>query len=313
MIASLFRSLAAFTVLFTALAAPAAPRAEHVFIISFDGGKPSVIAESEMPTLKGMVAEGAHTWVAQTIFPSITLPSHTSMLTGVGPDKHMILWNTWVPGAGLVRVPTVFSEAKKGGVSTAMFVGKEKFKHLNLPGTLDEFSYPTARQTGVSKDAAAGKGGKTKTSKEGTVTANVVSAEAAAYIIAKKPGLCFIHFADPDSAGHKYGWGTPEQIRAFAASDGALAVVKAAIQKAGIAATSVVIMSADHGGHDRTHGSNTPDDMNIPWIAWGRGVKKNFTITGRVTTFDTAATALWLLDRPIPAGFDGRPVTSAFE
>ena len=75
----------------------------------------------------------------------------------------------------------------------------------------------------------------------------------------------------------------------------------------------MVIVTADHGGHDKTHGLDIPDDMHIPWIAWGKGVKKNFTITAPVTTFDSAATALWLLDVPLPATFDGKPVTSAFE
>ena len=39
----------------------AAPRAEHVFVVSIDGGKPAVIAESEMPVLKKLAAEGAVT------------------------------------------------------------------------------------------------------------------------------------------------------------------------------------------------------------------------------------------------------------
>ena len=75
----------------------------------------------------------------------------------------------------------------------------------------------------------------------------------------------------------------------------------------------MIIVTADHGGHLKTHGDNIPDDMIIPWVAWGKGVKKNFTITEPVTTYDTAATALWLLDLPIPAEFDGKPVISAFE
>lgn len=117
---------------------------------------------------------------------------------------------------------------------------------------------------------------------------------------------------DPDNAGHRYGWGTPEQIEAFARTDAALAVVKAAIEKAGIADSSVVIISADHGGHDKTHGSNSSEDMNIPWIVWGKGVKPQFSFIVLVSTCDTAATAIWLLDCPIPSSFEGRPVTSAF-
>src|SRR5437763_239277 len=73
----------------------AAPKPKHVFIISFDGGKPAVMQQSEMPVLKSMLAQGAGTWKAFTVVPSITLISHTSMLTGVQPDKHLIDWNEW--------------------------------------------------------------------------------------------------------------------------------------------------------------------------------------------------------------------------
>ena len=45
----------------TALAAIGSPRADHVFIISIDGGKPAVIAQSDMPVLKQLVREGAWT------------------------------------------------------------------------------------------------------------------------------------------------------------------------------------------------------------------------------------------------------------
>ncbi len=289
--------------------ASAAPRAEHVFIISIDGGKPAVIAQSDMPVLKQLVTEGAHTWVADTTYPSITLPSHTSMLTGVGPTKHRVLWNEWIPSNGLVTVPTIFVEAKKAGLSTAMLVGKEKFRHLDLPGTLDVFDFNPAETTNVMKTMA----GETKPMREDTVLAAKVARNAARYIVEKKPSLCFIHFTDTDNTGHKYGWGSPEQIKAFADVDAALGVVVKAIREAGIADQSVLIVTADHGGHDKTHGLSIPDDMNIPWIAWGRGVKKNFEITDPVVTYDTAATALWLLDLPRADNLDGKPVTSAFE
>ena len=73
-----FRRAALFlAVNFCALAALANPHADHVFVISIDGGKPSVIEQSDMPVLRQIVAEGAHTWSAKTIFPSKTLPSHT--------------------------------------------------------------------------------------------------------------------------------------------------------------------------------------------------------------------------------------------
>lgn len=262
-------------------------RARHVFIISFDGGKPSVMQQSRMPTLFSMLRQGAGTWNARTIFPSITLPSHTSMLTGVGPARHGITWNDWQPERGLVKVPTIFALARQKGLSTALFAGKEKFMHLNLPGSLDTFSIPSYE-------------------------ARKVAALAARIIEIAPPNLCFIHFADPDGAGHEYGWGSPQQIQAFAECDAALAIVRAAIERAGIANSSVLLLTADHGGHDKTHGSASDDDMIIPWIAWGAGVRPAYTITAPVTTFDTAATALWLLNVPVPADWEGKPVTSAF-
>jgi predicted AlkP superfamily pyrophosphatase or phosphodiesterase len=285
----------------------AAPRAEHVFIVSIDGAKPAVVAESEMPTLKKIAAEGAVTWQASTIFPSITLPSHTSMLTGVGPDKHQVLWNGWTPIRGPVKVPTVFSllRAAEPKAVTGMFVGKVKFRHLWLENTLDVFDFggpqTPARVAGtpeIEKDKKP---------------SQMVAKNAAAWIKANKPRLAFVHFADPDTAGHKSGWGSLEQKEAFKVTDQALWQVWQAIKEAGIADTSVLIVSADHGGHDKTHGLNIPEDMTIPWVAWGKDVKKNATITAPVTTYDTAATALWLLDVPLPAEFDGKPVTSAFE
>ena len=283
-----FRLLLAI-LLITGLVAPSAEAqsAQHVFIVSFDGGKPMVMQHSQMPTLDGMLAEGAGTWWAQTVFPSLTLVAHTSMLTGVSPAQHKIDWNDWDPTKGLVTVPTMFALAHQKGITTAMFVCKDKFKHLNVPGTLDIFAIPSH-------------------------SASAVAATAGSYILAHKPGLCFVHFEDSDAAGHKYGWGSPEQKRSFTDEDGALRTIKDAIQKAGIEKTSVVIVTADHGGHATTHGSNTAEDMNIPWIAWGSGVKRGYTITADVTTYDTAATALWLLHVPIPKNWDGKPVLTAF-
>ena len=295
---------------YLALAAPIAapPLAEHVVIISIDGGKPAVIAQSHMPVLQKLVAEGAVTWKARTIFPSITLPSHTSMLTGVGPEKHKIGWNTWEPELGVVRVPTIFLAAKQARLTTAMFVGKIKFLHLVQPGAVDEFDFSAARSVDVTKLDA----NERNQINESTVLATYVAADAAHYLIEKKPNLCFIHFTDTDNAGHEYGWGSAEQIKAFGDVDDALGTVMQALTEAGIARQTVVIVTADHGGHKETHGLNIPDDMEIPWIAWGQGVKRHFTITAPVNTCDTAATALWLLNVPSPV-MDGKPVTSAFE
>ena len=283
------------------------PRAEHVFIISFDQAAPSNIASAEMPLFKAMAAEGAHTWEAYTIVPSLTLPSHVSMLSGVGIQKHQILWNEWDATRPKLTVPTIFHLAKERGLSTAMIAAKSKFITFREAGGLDTFVIPeNAKAAGI-----------------GAAVAELLKKQA--------PNLVFIHFADPDSMGHKHGVKSPEKMQALADCDQALGVIRTAIAAAGIADSSVMILTADHGGHDRTpeeiadrvkrgqepqpgtHGSPHSDDVIIPWIAWGKGVKAGTTVTAPIVQYDTAATALWLLGVPVPENFWGRPVVSAFE
>lgn len=273
-------------------------RADHVFIISFDQGNPDLIQRSPMPAFNGMAAEGARTWSAYTIVPSLTLPTHTSMLTGVGPQVHQVLWSDNETNKGTLMVPTIFSLAKQRGLVTAMFVGKEKLGYLAPPGSVDAFVWPQPDDD-----------------------ARSVARVFAAQVGTLKPNLCFIHFRDPDTVGHLSGANSPEKVQALADCDAALKTITNAIAAAGLT-NSVIILTADHGSHDMrgrggkmvgTHGSAETSDVKIPWVAWGKGVKKNFTIAAPVVQYDTAATALWLLDVPLPESFWGRPVISAFE
>lgn len=88
------------------------PHTCHVFVISFDQGNPDLIQTNNLPVFKRLAAEGAHDWNAYTIVPSLTLPSHTSMLTGVGPQQHQVLWNGYQPERGPVESVTIFNIAK---------------------------------------------------------------------------------------------------------------------------------------------------------------------------------------------------------
>lgn len=284
-----------------------ASRVDHVFIVSFDQGAPENMARSEMPELKRLAREGARTWEAYTIVPSLTLPSHVSMLTGVGIQKHQILWNEFEPEKGLLNVPTIFQLAKEKGLTTALFAAKKKFLTLHQPNSLDRFVVPE------------------------NPAAESVAQAFAADVGKLKPNLCFIHFADADTAGHNFGVDSPEKLAALAGCDKALKTIVEAIKAAGLESSSVLILTADHGGHDRTpeeneqrkargepyqpgtHGGPQRSDVVIPWIAWGQGVKKDYNITAPVVTYDTAATALWLLGVPVPEDFWGRPVKDAFE
>ena len=266
-------------------------RTDAVVVISLDGLRPDAIARFDAELLQRMVREGSYSLEAQTILPSKTLPSHTSMLTGVEPAEHGITWNdNRVLAEGVVAVPTAFGIAREAGLKTAAFFSKDKFQHLVVPGTIDYAVYP-----------GSGKW-------SGEDTAENVEAYLAR---GEKPDLLFVHIPDADSKGHFWGWMSWMYGRAVDDADDAVESVLNAADRAYGAGNYTVIVTADHGGAGRSHGSDDPRDRTIPWIAWGKGVRPGALGPG-IRTIDTASTALWLLGVAQPETVDGRAVTQAF-
>lgn len=279
--------------------AHATGRTRAVVIVSVDGLRPDAIDAAHAPTLARLARAGRTARDARTVLPSLTLPSHVSMLTGRPPADHGVIWNDEAVAArGYVRVPTVFAVARAHGRRAAAFFGKPKFRHLMAPGTLDYAQAPA--------DAGWGwwRAGRTVD-------------DATAYLArtaraGTPPDLLFVHLAEPDVVGHRAGWMSWPYGVAVRWADGAVArIVDAADAAYGRGAWTLVV-TADHGGHGRRHGSADPRDVTIPWIAWGAGVAPGTPLPAGVRTTDTAATALWLLGLPVPAGWEGRPVTAAF-
>jgi len=100
--------------------------------------------------------------------------------------------------------------------------------------------------------------------------------------------------------------------RAVTESDAAVGRLLAAADTAFGEGNYTIIVTADHGGHERDHGGNDPRDVTIPWIVWGRGVKVSELPGGMIRTMDTASTVLWLLGLNEPTDWLGSPITSAF-
>jgi len=266
---------------------------DHVVVISIDGLRPDAIAAYHTPTLRRLLREGSYTLDARTILPSKTLPSHTSMLTGAEPAAHGITWNSdRTSEGGELATPTVFALARARGFHTAVFFSKSKFHHLEMAGTLDHAQSPR------------GSGGK--------LPAATTTDSVAAYLARARPNLLFVHIGEPDYAGHWWGWMSGRYGRAVRTADGAVAAVLRAADGAFGSGDYTVILTADHGGHGRSHGSADPRDVTIPWIAWGEGVRGGTVLPAGVRTTDTAATALWLLGVTRPATVTGDPVVGAF-
>src|SRR3954463_9769364 len=108
---------------------------ERLVIISIDGARPDLLLRANTPTVHGLIPRSTFTFWARTTPHSITLPSHTSMLTGVVPRKHKIEWNEDLELVHPVypSYPTLFEVAKRAGYTTGMVASKSKFRVLNKP------------------------------------------------------------------------------------------------------------------------------------------------------------------------------------
>ncbi|HEY0970009.1 MAG TPA: alkaline phosphatase family protein [Gemmatimonadales bacterium] len=283
--------------------APAGRVTQHVVIVSIDGLRPDAIERFGATTIQRLMREGAYTLDARTILPAKTLPSHTSMLTGVPPSVHGVDWNTdrtgeardehgEVPTPDSLAVPTVFELAHDAGFVTAAFFSKAKFHHLQTPGSLDYTQAPRLTLVPWGAERTVG--------------------DAAAYVRRYRPNLVFVHIGEPDYAGHAVGymsWVYGENVRI---ADRALERLVQAADDAYGAGDYTLIVTADHGGHGHGHGEDVPTDVTIPWIAYGEGVRAGTVLGPGVSTMDTAATALWLLGVPVPEWWEGEPVERAF-
>ncbi len=260
--------------------------ATHVIVLSLDGARADAVAAAVPASL---AARGSVSWTAQTTSPSSTLPAHASMFSGVGPAIHRVTFNDWHAGEPHFRRPTIFTEVTRAGGRGAAFVHKNKMLMFMPPGSVAmarHLVYPRLRQ------------------------ADVVE-EAARYFVERRPTLLFVHVADPDDAGHLHGWMAAEYLRVIAGTPALIERLLRAFDDSGVTSRALLIVTADHGGHWITHGTNRPEDMTIPWMAFGGAARPGVVIHRAIVIYDTAATVLAVLGVPIPGDWQGRPVQEA--
>ncbi len=266
------------------------PTPDRVLIVSFDGLRPDAIAAAEMTNVMTVMQSGAYTLNAQTIMPSVTLPSHASMLVGTCPAKHIVRWNEYVPQNGFALGTDIFDLAQAAGMQTAMVVGKEKLRQITEPGSTDYFEF--IDKTDKIKDAS-------------TVERLAINQ------IQQGFDLMFVHFPAGDLSGHENGWMSSEQLSTYRRDDALFGLLLQALRSNSMYESTMIIITSDHGGHETTHGLNVPEDMTIPWIVSGPGIVPG-QLSTQVYTMDTAATTAFALGLPLPAEWDGAPVYEAF-
>jgi predicted AlkP superfamily pyrophosphatase or phosphodiesterase len=110
------------------------------------------------------------------------------------------------------------------------------------------------------------------------------------YIKNEKPTLTLIVFAEPDYVGHFIGHDTNAYYAKLTELDGYIHIIEQAVKDAGIYDDTIFIFSSDHGGIGMGHGGDTLSERQIPFIMYGKNIKKGYNILSPVMIYDIAPT-----------------------
>jgi predicted AlkP superfamily pyrophosphatase or phosphodiesterase len=246
-------------------AAEIPPKERMVILITIDGF-PAWLWEDPslpMPTLRKLAHEGASAKAMTISNPAVTWPNHTTLVTGVPPAKHGVLYNglllrpaglppklePWKDKAALVRVPTVYDLAFKSGLTTAQVDWVPTTNSMTMTWEFPEIPNPDGV---IEKDlAAAGvldAAGFREFTKRNPTWRDMVWTKAAVHIAAtRRPNLLLFHLLVTDAHNHKYGPGSPPSHTAFAFADACVRELLDAIEAAGMKEKVTVFITTDHG------------------------------------------------------------------
>jgi arylsulfatase A-like enzyme len=128
------------------------------------------------------------------------------------------------------------------------------------------------------------------------------------YIASDNPDFVFVYLSTADTAGHMYSWMSDGYLQQVERVDAAFGVLLE-----GIPTGSTILVHSDHGGHERTHGTDSPEDMLIPWLIMGPGIRQGHEIEAAVSLLDTAPTLAAIMDIPAHHDWEGNCISEIFE
>jgi predicted AlkP superfamily pyrophosphatase or phosphodiesterase len=246
---------------------PHPPAARHVILVSIDALKAEYYTQADrfglrIPTLRTIMRQGCWAAGARPVFPAVTYPSHTSLVTGVNPLHHGIGTNSvpdldgkhpgeWHWYAQDIAAPTLWELAHRAGQSCAAIswpvtVGADidylvpEYVRYGLPydlKLLGALSWPRGLLAQVQ-----GAPGADPLCRD----PDALIEQAARSIVRRyRPNLTLVHFVDLDTAQHEYGPDTPQALAALERLDERLGRLWSTAQAADPAVTLMVV--SDHG------------------------------------------------------------------
>jgi predicted AlkP superfamily pyrophosphatase or phosphodiesterase len=250
-----------------------------------DGLRPDALAQVHAPRLQGLLARSAHTLSARSVEPSLTLPCHMSIFHSIPPARHGIFVNQYQPMAR--PVPGLMEQARAAELRCYFFHNWEPLRDLNRPESLHFVYY---RDNCYTPDGDLH-----------------IAEEAARVISREQPDFAFVYLGTIDVAGHVYGWMSDGYLRQVEHVDAGIGMVLDALGP-----EDTVLLQSDHGGHERIHGTTLDEDMLIPWMIAGPGIRQNYQIQGPVSLLDSAPMLARILDVPPHRDWEGRCLEEVF-
>ncbi|MBE5786284.1 MAG: hypothetical protein E7324_01955 [Clostridiales bacterium] len=250
-----------------------------VILISIDGMRPDGAMQCGHPFVKEMMEKGCFTLSAHTVFPSVTLPCHLSLFHSVPPERHGTRTNTYMPPVHSFN--GLFEQLAAAGKQNAMYYGWEPLRDVARPGSLvaAEYIHSYAFEH----------------------TDCILTDRALSHIRLCRPDFVFLYMVETDEkGGHDNGWMSDiylDYIRC--AIDNVRRVVEETEDE------YTVIVTADHGGHDRGHGTDMKEDMTIPMFFMGKEFAPGKELNG-VSILDLAPTIARVLGVPAVREWEGK-------
>jgi len=259
------------------------PSHPQMVLFVVDGMRPDGMQQARTPAMDRIMQQGSYSLNAQTTFPTVTLPCHTSLFHSVPPERHGILTNTWVPQ---VRpVPGLFDVLHQAGKVAASFYNWEPLRDLSSPGALAASLMLCNLEAPIHQA-------------DGELTQAAIQ-----WLTSHDFDFAFIYLGKTDVVGHDEGWMSAPYLAAIEEADRCIGRVMAALPEE----THTIVM-ADHGGHQRMHGTQLEEDMRIPILASGPGIPPGLTMDGVFTILDVAPTILHILGIAQPGAWMGNPL-----
>jgi len=263
------------------------PRASRVVVITLDGlgsrQLEPLLEEGALPTFQRLRGLGASTLDARTDYGcTVTLPSHTSVLTGrpvtavpgLPADTHHGYTGNGVPATtetlhsagnpALDYVASMYDVAHDRGYSTCLFTGKQKF-------VLFAQSYDA---TNGAPDLVGEDDGAAKIDHYVLIEDRSLIDVAAEELSAGRCDLSLLHVAELDTPlGHSTGWGSAEWRQGLVEIDASLGALLDRLESSGALDGWGIVLTADHGGEGRDHQDATnPAVFEIPFLVLGPSI-----------------------------------------